>query len=333
VTPDQANRLRHRAGSSDGHYESYFIRANHATRALAFWIRYTIFSPSGRPHDAHGELWAIVFDAERGRHAAAKQAWPLKACRFDGQALAVDLPSAQLGNGHAQGTCESNGRRIGWDLRFALGQSPLLLLPEALYEGGFPKAKSLVSRPLARFDGALTVDDGESVPVQAWIGSQNHNWGRQHTDRYAWGQVAGFDGGDHDESFLEVASAKLKFGPLWTPWITPIVLRHRGREYRLNALGRSLRASVTVHGFDWRFESRSAELRVQGRIHAERVDFVGLRYANPPGGIKQCLNSKVAQADVTLQHPDGRRERLVSRRRAAFELLGDDADHGVPMVC
>ena len=67
------------------------------------------------------------------------------------------------------------------------------------------------------------------------MGSQNHNWGRQHTDRYAWGQVAGFDDG-HDESFLEVASAKLKVGPLWTPWITPIVLRHRGREHQLNAM-------------------------------------------------------------------------------------------------
>lgn len=28
-----------------GHYESFFQRANHPTRPLAFWIRYTIFSP------------------------------------------------------------------------------------------------------------------------------------------------------------------------------------------------------------------------------------------------------------------------------------------------
>ena len=153
-------------------------------------------------------------------------------------------------------------------LRFAHGQSPLLLLPARLYEGAFPKAKSLVSRPLARFDGTLKVD-GEAVAVQGWIGSQNHNWGRQHTDRYAWGQVSGFDGG-HDESFLEVASAKLKIGPLWTPWITPIVLRHRGREHRLNALGRSLRARVSVQGFDWRFRSHSDDLRVQ-RSHPRRT--------------------------------------------------------------
>jgi hypothetical protein len=141
--------------------------------------------------------------------------------------------------------------------------------------------------------------------------------------------VAGFD--DHDESFLEVASAKLKFGPLWTPWITPIVLRHRGREHRLNALGRSLRARVSVRGFDWQFDSRADGVRVTGRIHAARADFVGLRYANPPGGVKQCLNSKIAHAQVTLQHADGARETLTSVRRAAFELLGGDSGHGVPM--
>src|SRR5882724_4227112 len=176
MQPDEANRLRHRRGSADGHYESYFIRANHATRALAFWLRYTVFSPAGRPQDALGELWAIVFDGKHGAPTAVKQAWPLAACRFDSTGpLAVELPGARLGNGHAQGTCESGGHRISWHLRFAGGQSPLLLLPERLYEGGFPKAKSLVSRPLARFDGVLTVA-GQSVDVQGWVGSQNHNW-------------------------------------------------------------------------------------------------------------------------------------------------------------
>jgi len=331
MTPEQANRLRLQAGSSNGHYESYFVRANHAERALAFWIRCTIFSPAGRPHDALGELWAVVFDGEHARHIAVKQAWPLAACRFERDTLAIEMPSAQLGSGHAQGSCESGGHRLGWDLRYAGGQSPLLLLPERFYDGGFPKAKSLVGRPLARFDGSFTAD-GERIAVQGWLGSQNHNWGRQHTDRYAWGQVAGFDGG-HDESFLEVASAKLRFGPLWTPWITPIVLRHHGREHRLNAFGRALRANASVRGFDWHFASRGGGLRVAGRIHAERGDFVGLRYDNPPGGIKQCLNSKIAQAELTIEHADGSSETLTSRHRAAFELLGDNADHGVAMAC
>jgi hypothetical protein len=88
-----------------------------------------------------------------------------------------------------------------------------------------------------------------------------------------------------------------------------------------------------MQGFDWHFESHDDGVHVRGRIHAEQGDFVGLRYANPPGGIKQCLNSKIASAEVTLQHADGSSETLISQGRAAFELLGDDTGHGVPMSC
>ena len=51
-----ANFLRYCPGQRKGHYESYFIRANHPTAAKAFWIRYTIFSPKNRPEAAIGEL-------------------------------------------------------------------------------------------------------------------------------------------------------------------------------------------------------------------------------------------------------------------------------------
>ena len=61
-----------------GHYESFFQRANHPTRLLAFWIRYTIFSPKGHPEKAVGELWAIYFNGETGHHIAVKKVVPLQ---------------------------------------------------------------------------------------------------------------------------------------------------------------------------------------------------------------------------------------------------------------
>ena len=60
---------------------------------------------------------------------------------------------------------------------------------------------------MARFSGSLTVD-GEKVDIAGWIGSQNHNWGSRHTDRYAWGQVAGFD--EQPDAFLECSTARLR---------------------------------------------------------------------------------------------------------------------------
>ena len=205
-------------GQAEGHYESFFLRGNHPARPLAFWIRYTIFSPRGFPGNAVGELWAVFFDGETHRHVVAKQEYPLADCLFDASAFGVRVGSATLGPHRLMGAVASRGQALAWDLAFEGEAAPVLLLPFKLYQGGFPAAKSLVSLPLARFRGELSVN-GEVIDVAGWVGSQNHNWGSRHTDLYAWGQVAGFD--THPESFLEVVTARLRIGPLWTPPLTP----------------------------------------------------------------------------------------------------------------
>ena len=183
---------------------------------------------------------------------------------------------------------------------------------------------------MARFNGSLTVD-GEAIEVSDWVGSQNHNWGAKHTDLYAWGQVAGFD--NEPDSFLEVATARLKIGPVWTPFMTPIVLRYRGEEIALNALLQTIRARASFDYLTWHFHSRTNAISLDGTISAPREAFVGLRYSNPPGGVKQCLNTKIATCELTVTRMDtaGKRiiERLTTKHRAAFEILTDDKRHGI----
>lgn len=328
--PEPVNGTRYRPGQREGHYESFFQRANHPTRPLAFWIRYTIFSPEGRPEEAVGELWAVVFDGETGRHVAVKEEHPIRLCRFDPGALGVEIGGARLGPGALEGAAASGGHAISWRLRFEGDEKPLLLLPRRLYAARLPRAKSLVGLPLARYSGGLEVD-GEPIEVAGWLGSQNHNWGRRHTDRYAWGQVAGFDG--HPSSFLEVATAHLRLGPLWTPPMTTLVLRHAGEEIAFRGLRRMLRARGDLRLFEWRFRSEDERRRVSGTIAAPREAFVGLAYRNPPGGVKHCLNSKIADCELRIEDlregAGGAPQLLTARSRAAFEILTDDRDHGV----
>ena len=85
------------------------------------------------------------------------------------------------------------------------------------------------------------------VQVDGWVGSQNHNWGRRHTDHYAFGQVAGFD--DAPDTFLEVVSAKVKVGPVRLPMVTCLSLRHRGRTHELVSLLKGMRARCRVRLF------------------------------------------------------------------------------------
>lgn len=326
VAPRGVNLARF-CGQTGGFYESYFLRANHPSRPLAFWIRYTLFCPRHAPEQTIGELWGVYFDGETGRHVAARQEFPSSACRFDTTGFAVQVGSATLQPGRAQGAVAQSGRHVDWDLDFEGGAPPLLLLPSRLYDAHFPAAKSLVSLPLARFSGTLSVN-GRPLDVTGWIGSQNHNWGTRHTDLYAWGQVAGFD--SDPDSFLEVATARLRIGPAWTPPMTLLVLRHRQKEYTMNGLLRSLRAHGRFSYFEWEFRSRSRDAQIQGVIAARREDFVGLGYHNPPGGLKHCLNSKIARCRLELRdHASDATEVLETRRRAAFEILTDERDHGV----
>lgn len=326
---DAWNRTRFAGGDPGGHYESYFQRANHPERALAFWIRYTVFSPRGRPADAVGELWAIYFDGEQQRITAVKEVVPISECRFAAQGLDVRIGSASLVDGQLQGRARSNGTTLEWDLRYAGDDPPLLLLPPALYERGLPRAKALVGTPNARFDGGLSVN-GEAVDVGGWAGSQNHNWGTRHTDSYAWGQVAGFD--DAPRTFLECSTARLKLGPFWTPPMTVLVLRLEDREIRLNSVAQAFRARGVFEFPSWRFESRARGLRVSGTMYAPASLFVGLTYDNPPGGAKTCLNTKLAACELTVEEAGRPPRVLTTKHRAAFEILTERPDHGVPVL-
>ncbi len=323
------NRCRHDPARSAGHYESYFQRANHPERPLGFWIRYTIFSPEGQPHAAVGELWAIWFDGERNKVTAVKSVVPLTNCRFDRTCLSVQVGEARLNEARLSGAAASQGHAIAWDLEYSGDAAPLLLLPEELYDRAFPKAKALVGTPNASYRGTVSVD-GEVHAISAWIGSQNHNWGQRHTDRYAWAQVAGFDG--VPDSFLECSTAQIKVGPLWSPCFTLVVLRLEGEEYAINALPRALIAEGRWSYFDWTLRTRQAGIEIAATISAPRERFVGLRYDNPPGGAKTCLNTKLARVELRLRRAGRPELHLRCEHRAAFEILTDDGAHGVPIV-
>jgi hypothetical protein len=326
---DAWNGARFDATSSEGHYESWFQRANHPDRPLAFWIRYTIFRPATAPADAVGELWAIWFDGDRGRISAAKEVAPLAKCSFAPRGIDVTIGSAILDDSHLEGAARGRDHELEWSLRYTGDAAPLLLLPRGLYERSFPKAKALVGTPGADFNGTVTVD-GETIEVHAWRGSQNHNWGSRHTDSYAWGQVAGFDGAP--DVFLECSTAQIRLGPVWTPRMSLVVVRDGDDEYALNSLGQALAARGRCDGFDWRIDTRSANAAVRVHIHAPSSAFVGLVYGNPPGGNKTCLNTKLASCELTLEC-DGRKPRTwTTSHRAAFEILTDRGNHGIEIV-
>lgn len=330
-----ANFTRYRGEKTGGHYESYFMRANDKSTGHAFWIRYTIYQPEKDKgtKQAMGELWAIYF--EKGKAPiAAKSEFPIARAKFSNTNFDLDFDGATLTDNALKGMAANSGEnKIEWDLKIsrlsgAKDAEVLFPLPLSTYDTPLPRAKLLVAQPFVTYSGHLTVN-GKKISIGEWQGSQNHNWGSRHTDEYAWGQVAGFD--NDTDSFLEVASAKIKLGPIMTPYLTPILLRHKGKEYALNSYWQAYRNNADLNYFDWVFSGENSDFKIQGRIWADRADFVALNYYNPPGDVKTCLNSKIASCDVTLTEKSriGLNVNLKTQNRAAFEILTSKTDHGL----
>lgn len=330
MAPERArwNAARFDPDSPSGFYESWFLRANHPEEPRAFWLRYTFFQPRRRPDDAVGELWAVAF--ERGvPPRAAKSVLPIAHCALSRSGLDIALGEARLEDEACSGEAAWDGAEIGWKLAYTSPVEPLLLFPERLYAGRFPRAKALVPSPAAVFSGVLDVD-GKRWEIDGWPGSQNHNWGLQHTDDYAWGQVAGFD--DEPGSFLECGVGRVRLGPVWSPTFSPLVLRQGGEVHRLNSLWRCLRNRGETDFYRLDLEARRPGLRVFARFDAVARDFVALPYADPPGGVRTCLNSKLARCTLRVERRGRPARTLHSAHRAALEILPTRDDHGIPLL-
>ena len=334
------------AGRQQGHYESYFLRGNHPDEPKAFWIRYTIFSPKNHPEKAIGEIWAMYFDADintleeaHENVVAVQENIPLKDCQFPNTHYAFKIGDNTLSKveqakteGVSSGSATLKGHEIRWNLNYKGASDALLLLPEKMYSTALPKAKSLVTTPNVLFNGSLVIN-GKTVNFENWQGSENHNWGSKHTDEYAWGQVAGFDG--HPNTFLECSTARIKLGPIWSPWMTLAVLDIDGQRYYFNEVLDTLKAKALYDYKDsnnqrsWHFKTKNKQASLEVNISAPKEYFAGLYYKNPPGGCHTCLNSKIASCEIKLLSEKGKETVLRTRNRAAFEILTDAVDHGI----
>lgn len=310
-----------------GHYESWFLRANDPKSQRAFWIRYTQFiAADNRP--ALGEIWAMWFDGDADRVIAVKQEFPLEDCRFSKERMDVELPVAELASHALKGRADHNGNSISWNLSYEGEPDSLLLLPENFYNKPLPKAKTVTSRPQVRYKGTLEVN-GETFQLDGWPGSENHNWGSKHTDQYAWGQVVRFD--NHRDAFFECATARIRIGPVPSPWMTIACLRLDGQDYLFNSLGTALKAKGVYRFFSWDIDTRSQGNRLRARIEAPANRFTALTYYNPPAGSKTCLNSKIARCELEFTAKGAEPVKLESNNSAAFEIFTDRDDHGVPV--
>lgn len=310
------------------YYESRYIRANHADRAHALWLRETVLLPTDG--EAVADVWVMVFDPDGFGNRALKEPYPLESAEYDHDDWTARIGAATLDDSSAQGVVTGRNRSARWDLRITPGtEEPVRLLTERAYEARIPTAKTTVRHPLARFNGLLELDDIRVV-VDDWAGSVNHNWGSKHTPAYAFGQVCGFD--NAPDSTLEIVTARAAVGRFLTPAATLFVFRHCGEEFAVRSILGSLQTHARYWPFAWSFGGRIGDHMIEGEISAELGDIIGLTYTDTDGRQKYCYNSAVATCRIQLAGKAFTRAELVASRRAMFEILTDTRHDTVPLL-
>jgi hypothetical protein len=333
IREQRGNGLVWRDDDPRGHVESYFLKFNDPAAGRALWIKFTVYSPLGKPAEAVGETWAIHFDArDPSRTFGMKKTFPLTGCRIRRGPLRLEFGENLLEPPRTRGSLfDDQGRTIAWDLVWTEGAEPLALFPyPVMYTARLPKSKVLTPHPDSRFTGTVVVE-GRRWTIDRLRGMQGHNWGEEHAHFYAWAQGTVFD--DESEGYFEGFSGKVKIGPLITPFLSMAFLKLDGKLQRFDGAGSWLAGKISLVTDRWTFDIPGKTHRLRGEIGAPKERFAGLRYYDPTGKLSYCLNSKVADARIELvDRASGKVVReLRSTAGFALEVLTKDEGHGVRM--
>jgi hypothetical protein len=237
----------------------------------------------------------------------------------------IHIGDSRLESGRAYG--EALG--ASWQLEFEASEEPLFHLPrEWMYSAKLPRTKLLSPYPAARFSGRVEAG-GRTLDVDGWPGMVGHNWGSEHAERWIWMHGARFEGSRGELAWLDAALARIKLGPLTTPWLANGVLSLDGMRYRLGGPRRTFGTKVNETPTSCDFVLPGPLATVRGHVAADERNFVGWVYTDPDGSEHRTVNCSIADMNLTVERKGSDDLTLALHGGAAYELGMREHHHGI----
>lgn len=275
-------------------------------------------------------MWGIFFDSRNPKsNIALKETFPVSEAQFSREKFYYRIGASSLFHTGAKGELKKYGDSLRWDLKFSPVGGPFRHFPyDIMYRGGLPKTKVLSPNFDMRISGKVVVN-GRAYECRQEPGQQTHLWGSKHAERWTWGHCNVFT--EDSSAAFEGLSARIKIGSWTTPTVSPLFIRWRKKEYRMNGLVRSLLNTSRTDLPRWTFEARSGHTHFNGEVAARVEDFVGVEYTDPDGEKLWCSNTKVADMTITIQENGEKVGTLTSEKCAAFEVVARVKDPRIPI--
>ena len=292
-------------------YESHYLTACDPEGGRALWVRHTALK---RPDQAaHPTVWMTWFD-----HSAP----PPLALRVTEEALLSGQHGAwtRCGLGELSPTGATGGiDRASWSLTWDAPVAELPYLPARwMYDRAFPRSNGAALIPSATVRGSVTLEGSEPVSLDGWDLMLGHNWGSEHPHEWTWLHAGGLE--EDRSGWFDLALARVKLGPLLTPWAAGGAVRLRGRTHRTSAFGRVQRE--VRGGSTLVVVPLASGATVELRMNAPESDTVTWAYESPRGQGRTVRNCSIADASLKLR-ADGSEQALELTGRVAVE-------HGSP---
>ena len=309
--------------------ESYFVKANSPDGERALWIRFTIFSPNDGKRPGIAETWCIAFQRGVGVFGA-KQPKRLDLTSLRSHPFSLDFGKNHFAARAVRGIVESETGTFAWDFTLdPIYSKSFRPLPfPSMYDGAFPRTKSLTTTPSARLRGTAQIN-GEAWNLDGWNATQGHNWGVSHAHRWSWTHCADFP--ESPGTWFEAITGRVRVGLVTSPTMASAGLFHNGKLYRFDSLGTLLLSNTRTSLFSHEFAFASGECAVRGKVSAARKDIACVLYENPDGSLRSCLNSKLAEIELTIEVERGAPIVLTSNR-ATLELGMLPTEHDLPTL-
>ena len=270
-------------------YESHYLTATAPEGGRAVWLRYTADKHAGGPPE--GTLWCTAFTSGRA---------PVQRREAVAGRLAVPPAGvwARIGESEiAPGRATGGVADCRWDVTWTAEAEPVPYLPARfLYDRSVPRSNGVALVPSARLAGTVDVA-GEPIDLTGWRGMVGHNWGRDHAEQWVWLHAGGLADRDGD-GWFDLVLARVRLGPLLTPWIATGALQLDGERRALGGPATALRGV--------RVEDQGERLRVElpGGVLVETTspatDTATWDYASPAGPGRLVRNCSIADGTITL---------------------------------
>jgi hypothetical protein len=248
-------------------------------------------------------LWCALVDRSLGERPAVVK-----------EVFAAFPPDAVAGARRFAGNAAMAGRVARWDLSVTGGQAPLRpLRPQALYRAPLPRTKLEACVPDGLVTGTVQVDV-YLAGVSGWRGTVGHNWGSGHADSWVWLHAADF--GSAPDCWLELVLARIRIGPVRSPWTAMGALSLGGARIPLGGLGRRPRVDGQPGRLTASIPSPGARLQLSATI--SDGDAVAVSYTDPSGGSRAVRHAALATVELTLRRKRDR-ELILSSSHAAYE--------------